>query len=1347
MKKKVIAALLSVVLLLSAVSAALPFIAFAVSGNELFSCSFETDAEVKPYSGYYCLASNANGYKVSGDGYKIDNYNNLLTNAPEAIKNGHHMAIPVVSNGIGYDGSSGAMRLMYDGNTSYSQANPGFSIRNPSASGSFKPAANSLYSISFWYKVERISAPATIYIGQRGGALSDIYFNSGVPTDGTNSNVTEIVTVDSASSDWKNATVYCNGAGGLNLVFYMVSSDKSNQSGTSVLIDDISVVEVESAVLQFESNGGTPVQSIVGVSGESIDYGAAPIKINSKFAGWYTDRELTQSAPTVFPKGEMTLYAKWEDADTSINVNESFESYSLGKNPDRLYANDSACEISNEHYYGRSGQSLKLTCNGYQMLATTPQWVITNRNGEPAIFEAGKAYSFTAYVWVPETRQYNIRVQSVNSTGAESNCARQKELEEKKSLEGEKWNEISGSIVLSGIPGYSVNYLTLGISLTGGEETRSYVFYLDNVKFDLGELRDTVYTQDYESFEAKSYTGSEEYTIHGNGSGRTVSDERNHTENGSKSLKLNMNQVSDTNSARTVAQFDGEDFYVNSALGYTVSMWVYSDADLETEMILGITNSPSNFWENSVWVEAVQTVALKGGEWKQVTFRKADFSDSGYLTIAARYDRALAAPKELYIDDVEVTRHSSLGKINFITNGGNSIQSRVMFPNMPLGTLPTCEREGYCFEGWFDQTSTVPYNPSSIAPSEGDLNLYARWSAWPTAATSLTTGFEKSEYTAAPYYNTEESQGSEQINMSASAVWIKDSLEYANHGTGVMKLVNDPFVNDSSEVYQAFALMNSDGTRFAVIKGQRYRISYSFLNDTPDSAHSYVSAVISSDSVFAGIGASDQCLKKNTIHGMGDDWQVSEEYFVPNETGFVYIALRARDTTSPESSRYHTVYIDDVTVEALGTEYTAVNYIKDTVEVATVIGRSGNTLEPPLLEKKDGFEFTGWYSDAECTQKYTAYTYADHDITLYAGYKAADSAKYSENQPDSLTLSFEEDEFLRDFYNTRTHRSYMGDALTDELELINNPVFSRSGSRSIKMNSVEWHYFPIQFSLYNTSNEYGMLVLQPGEEYKITYYIMVDADVTDSATMMLWLTDVGNIESSAEQVGGTAMVDALDLEDGQDPWLKVEQFIENQTDQPKAVAMGYINGDNCCYIDDISILRVKDATVRFETNGGDEIDPLPARTGYTIEEPYTPYRDGYNFVAWYTDKELKNPVDFETFTVEGDTILYAGWEKDNSDANESDSSDTSNQNASNGNGSEKENDEKIDNGVRPVMLESDKIECTQSENEIDSSDGNSSGILWWLIVIISVGVIAVAALIWFIIVLKKKQNGRLKSNV
>ena len=67
-------------------------------------------------------------------------------------------------------------------------------------------------------------------------------------------------------------------------------------------------------------------------------------------------------------------------------------------------------------------------------------------------------------------------------------------------------------------------------------------------------------------------------------------------------------------------------------------------------------------------------------------------------------------------------------------------------------------------------------------------------------------------------------------------------------------------------------------------------------------------------------------------------------------------------------------------------------------------------------------------------------------------------------------------------------------------------------------------------------------------------------------------------------------------------------------------------------------------TVTFDTDGGNEIDPVSVKADETVTEPATPAKLGYKFGGWYSDAAKQSEYDFNT-PVTNDITLYAKWEK------------------------------------------------------------------------------------------------------
>ena len=84
-------------------------------------------------------------------------------------------------------------------------------------------------------------------------------------------------------------------------------------------------------------------------------------------------------------------------------------------------------------------------------------------------------------------------------------------------------------------------------------------------------------------------------------------------------------------------------------------------------------------------------------------------------------------------------------------------------------------------------------------------------------------------------------------------------------------------------------------------------------------------------------------------------------------------------------------------------------------------------------------------------------------------------------------------------------------------------------------------------------------------------------------------------------------------------------------------------------------------TVRFETNGGTEIENYKLGRFAKLTEPDEPEKEGYIFDGWYTDKDLEKLYDFSR-SVTRDFTLYAKWVEDTNINNEETDTNKENQN-------------------------------------------------------------------------------------
>ncbi len=73
--------------------------------------------------------------------------------------------------------------------------------------------------------------------------------------------------------------------------------------------------------VSFNTKGGEPMDTVYGVEGDAIGEISDPVRANYVFEGWYSDEDCTEAYRFGnFPKGDTTVYAKWREKRTDVQI-------------------------------------------------------------------------------------------------------------------------------------------------------------------------------------------------------------------------------------------------------------------------------------------------------------------------------------------------------------------------------------------------------------------------------------------------------------------------------------------------------------------------------------------------------------------------------------------------------------------------------------------------------------------------------------------------------------------------------------------------------------------------------------------------------------------------------------------------------------------------------------------------------------------------------------------------------------------------------------------------------------------------------------------------------------------
>lgn len=285
----------------------------------------------------------------------------------------------------------------------------------------------------------------------------------------------------------------------------------------------------------------------------------------------------------------------------------------------------------------------------------------------------------------------------------------------------------------------------------------------------------------------------------------------------------------------------------------------------------------------------------------------------------------------------------------------------------------------------------------------------------------------------------------------------------------------------------------------------------------------------------------------------------------------------------------------------------------------------GKVATEPTNPTKNGYTFTGWYTEKECKNKYNFSTAVEDNKTLYAGWDA-----------NQYNITYVLNGGTNDSSNPSTYRT--GDTVTFKAPTKENSTF------------LGW-YAKEDFSgnpIGSISNRTGNITLYAkwktneaeNAKYKTEYY------TEENGKYILRDTSEG------EGKVGTSVTAVRKTFDG---------YEENTTyNERKATGTVTANGD--------LVLKLyydkKQYKVTFDAQGGEEakkgdLDDQTVKYNDKATKPTNPTKDGYEFEYWYYKKDGKEvQYDFDD-PVTGDVKLIAKWKTKSSGTSTSGKTDPS----------------------------------------------------------------------------------------
>ena len=683
------------------------------------------------------------------------------------------------------------------------------------------------------------------------------------------------------------------------------------------------------STITFESNGGSPVNSISNVEGTAISAPVAPTKEHYTFAGWYSDAALKNAYSfATQPAEDITLYAKWTPVVYEIEY--VLNGGTNSENNVVEYTVEDKIEL-----YAPS--KVGYTFIGWFTDAEFTSSVVT----ELKVGTSGKITLYAHY----SINQYTISFESNGGTSVSAitqNYATSVTAPEAPSKNGYTFAGWYSNASLTS----KYTFFTMpaeDITLYAKWDLANYniAYNLNGGTNNAGNPATYTITSAKITLKAPTKTG---YSFAGWYTDAECTDVITEIASGSYGVVELFAKWTATEYTITYVTADGATH--SNILTYTIEtdLTTLADATLKGHAFGG-------WYTDDSYATAVTTVA--GGE-------------IGHKTVYAKFT---ANTYNVWLDGNE----EASCVVSFNLNGAEgTIASQTVTPTATLKypTVPT--RDGYVFAGWYNNENCTGSLYDFTAVVTSDTTLYAKWVKVENATAIAING--SSNVTLNGKYE----QMLMFVPLVSGNITITASGSYDTFGV----LYNSEMMALAQDDDNA-----SDGSNFLIVynvtAGETYYIGTRAFSSTTTGTATV--SIAGSTTVLDGGYA---VTASKTTATYGQSFTVS----VPDvRDGYKFLGYADENGVMYTDATGASVKVWDKDSEA--TLYSVWERTVYTVTFVTNGGSSIESINLAYGERLDigkyvttrsGYSFNGWYLDGA---EYNATTMPDHDITLTAYWK------------------------------------------------------------------------------------------------------------------------------------------------------------------------------------------------------------------------------------------------------------------------------------------------------------------------------------------------------------------------
>jgi uncharacterized repeat protein (TIGR02543 family) len=402
-------------------------------------------------------------------------------------------------------------------------------------------------------------------------------------------------------------------------------------------------------------------------------------------------------------------------------------------------------------------------------------------------------------------------------------------------------------------------------------------------------------------------------------------------------------------------------------------------------------------------------------------------------------------------------------------------------------------------------------------------------------------------------------------------------------------------------------------------------------------------------------------------------------FYAPTRTGYEFMGWYIDQFYNTSTLGINSSASGDITVYARWAQVPySITYIENGGStVPDFNGHYQDTVTPPIDPEKDGYTFTGWYSDLECTTGYTFGAMPAESFSLYAGweiveyditYYLGDGLNAPAN-PSTYTIL---DQFT---LSNPSLEGYVFGGWYEDAGLGIPAVIEFNERLGALSFYAEWYEL---FDITYINIEEGENDLNPESYSELSSEIILSDPEREGFSFAGWFSDeeftipcstisedsTGDVTFYAKWLETYTITYYLDGGDNGigNPsyyYVETETFTIADPDKTGHEFQGWFSDDEFLTGADIEIetgssgdltfyakWQILEFTITFDSNGGSAVSPITQDYGTTVNAPaeplYTDDPENILFMYWTLSELDEEEYVFTTMPAE-DITLYAVW--------------------------------------------------------------------------------------------------------